>query len=132
MGEDFKNGLVACLDSNFGYTDEEKAEVVAEIIMRYLRDAGVVKPVRCKDCIHKPHYKGRAVYADDPSDFTCPYLCSADPWEAGVPDDDFFCADGERKREAVRLSLSHQNTEREIYEAVHKIAEAVDFLRSLN
>lgn len=40
--------------------------------------------------------------------------------------------DEQRAREAVRLSLSHQNTEREIWEAAHKIAEAVDFLRSLN
>lgn len=99
MDDDLKNGLVSLLDSNFGYTGEEKAEVTAERIMRYLRDAGVVKPVRCKDCIHKPHHKGTAVYADDPSDFTCPYLCSADPWAAGVPDDDFFCADGESKED---------------------------------
>lgn len=40
--------------------------------------------------------------------------------------------DEQRAREAVRLSLSHQNTEAEIWKAAHKIAEAVDFLRSLN
>lgn len=56
--------------------------------------------VRCRDCIHVPHYSGRKALADDPDDYRCPFLASGDPWESECPpDDDFFCAYGERKEE---------------------------------
>lgn len=58
-----------------------------------------VPVVRCCECIHKPHYHGRKALADDPNDFTCPYLASGDPWESECPDDDFFCAYGEKRKE---------------------------------
>lgn len=88
------NELANLLDDNFGYTSEVRAKELAERIL----NAGYAKVVRCSDCIHKPHYDGRKALADDPQDFTCPYL-SGDPWESDVPDDDFFCAYGERKQE---------------------------------
>ncbi len=52
--------------------------------------------IRCRDCKHKPHYEGRKAIADDAEDYTCPYL-SGDPWESDVPEDDFFCAYGEKE-----------------------------------
>lgn len=60
--------------------------------------AGYAELVRCRDCAHKPHDEGRKAVADDPDDYTCPCL-TGDPWESGVPCDDFFCAYGEKKEQ---------------------------------
>lgn len=63
----------------------------------------IVRVVRCKDCKHRP--------VEDPAfnvmdqilppkidgkeDFTCPCL-DMDSWHSWTPNDDWFCADGER------------------------------------
>lgn len=57
--------------------------------------------IRCKDCIHKP-----TITADDYEngfdiefpDFRCPCRCE-DGWYKWIPEDDWFCGNGERKEE---------------------------------
>lgn len=63
-----------------------------------LPDNGDVVPVvRCKECKHRPTRPKNArgdfdlMYPDD----ICPLQCG-DPWYNQEPDDDWFCANGER------------------------------------
>ena len=53
-----------------------------------------IEIVRCKDCKHKP-IKGdlRIEFPD----YKCPCQNSDDDWYSYMPDDDWFCADGEQK-----------------------------------
>ena len=75
--------------------------------------ADVISVVRCKDCKHRP----RLVQTNDPDydpdwggptenglalvfpdDFDNPCPCKgADRWDSWIPNDDFYCASGERK-----------------------------------
>jgi hypothetical protein len=53
--------------------------------------------VRCKDCIYRPtvvegHH---GTYYDFPHEGKCPCQCD-DDWYSWMPDDDWFCANGER------------------------------------
>ena len=53
--------------------------------------------VRCKNCKHRPLDKRGYGVSEDllfPDD-VCP-LQSDDPWYSKYPDDEFFCANGER------------------------------------
>lgn len=69
---------------------------------RSARDSEIV---RCKDCIHRPYLvpakydsSGKCIkyaYVTSPDD-VCPYLCD-DTWYNRVPEDNFFCASGDRK-----------------------------------
>lgn len=59
------------------------------------------KVVRCKDCVHKPYVVDvfHASYGDVPvleSD-KCPCVNKDDYFYSHMPDDDWFCADAERK-----------------------------------
>jgi hypothetical protein len=47
-------------------------------------DLGYVQVVRCKDCVNSGTSR-------------CPCHSSGDPYIDWNPDDDWFCADGERK-----------------------------------
>lgn len=53
--------------------------------------------VKCKDCIHKPRLvvEGRVRPIVFFPDENCPCACD-DSWYDYVPDDDWFCANGER------------------------------------
>lgn len=62
--------------------------------------ADVLEVVRCKDCKHKPkHPPGYDYghYLEFPDDI-CPCQCD-DPWHSMKPEDNFFCAKGERNNE---------------------------------
>lgn len=55
--------------------------------------------VRCKDCKHKPTGSGvnhDVIFPD--RDYKCPCRCE-DFWYSWVPDDNWFCANGEREVE---------------------------------
>ena len=55
--------------------------------------------VRCKDCKHKPTGSGVNHDIEFPEqDYRCPCRCE-DFWYSWMPDDDWFCANGERKEE---------------------------------
>ena len=58
-----------------------------------------VEPViRCKDCKHRPKGTGANHDLKFP-DYVCPCQCVDDYWYSWMPNDDWFCADGERKEE---------------------------------
>ena len=60
--------------------------------------------VRCKDCKHRPILQKGSKHPDAPrydngegmSDYTCPCLCE-DNWYSWMPEDNWFCANGEMK-----------------------------------
>lgn len=57
-----------------------------------------VPVVRCKDCIHKPTGSGVNHDIEFPEqDYRCPCRCE-DYWYSWMPDDDWFCANGERRK----------------------------------
>jgi len=58
--------------------------------------------VRCKDCKHRPKEPNFETYESGfdlefPEGSKCPCRCCGDEWYSWYPDDDWFCADGERK-----------------------------------
>ena len=77
--------------------------------------------VRCRECKHRPvkspdkngrlwitapkNYNEDCLSTFAPAvgeyDLTCPYLCD-DPWYNRMPDDNYYCADGERKDDDKR------------------------------
>lgn len=73
-----------------------------EKILDSVPAADVAHVVYCKDCIHRPYStepgktNGFAVEAPD-RECKCPCFNSDDGWYSWIPDDYFFCADGERR-----------------------------------
>lgn len=69
--------------------NDTKAEVVGEI-------------VRCKDCKHRPIENGANHDIEFP-DGRCPCQCEEtySHWYSWMPDDDWFCANGERTKGGV-------------------------------
>ena len=66
----------------------------------FLREHDFEAVVRCKDCKHKP--TGIGVNHDitfPEQDYRCPCRCE-DYWYSWMPDDDWFCANGERRKDA--------------------------------
>ena len=60
--------------------------------------------VRCKDCKHRPKeipfttsWGGHDTYLEFPEGSRCPGQCSGDSYYSWKPDDDWFCADGEKR-----------------------------------
>lgn len=57
--------------------------------------------VRCKDCKHRPTTTDGCLYGIEvefPEEGICPFNCD-DPYYNQMPEDDFFCAKGERRSE---------------------------------
>ena len=55
--------------------------------------------VRCKDCKHRPKENRSLdgfIYVEFPEEEICPFNCE-DPFYNQMPEDDFFCARGERR-----------------------------------
>lgn len=64
-------------------------------------DMTMMDLVRCKDCKHRPERleegKGEGFNLEFPDDnFKCPCQCE-DYWYSWMPEDDWFCKNGERK-----------------------------------
>ena len=58
--------------------------------------------IRCKDCKHRPTVPDGITYGDGfdlkfPEGSKCPCQCLDDGYYSWYPEDDWFCADGERK-----------------------------------
>lgn len=54
--------------------------------------------VRCKDCKHRPYptEEGKNIgFSVTAPDDDCPFVC-CDGWYTRIPEDDFYCAYGER------------------------------------
>lgn len=76
----------------------EFAEAMDDVISTF------VPVVRCKDCKHRPKEPDFETYESGfdfefPEGSKCPCRCSGDEWYSWYPEDDWFCADGERKNE---------------------------------
>lgn len=93
-------------------TEKERSRVMAkEYIMLfdyalYNEDTGkacfnpkmVGELVRCKDCKYRPHWDEKTESAVFPIPDRCPCECD-DYFYSWVPNDDWFCADGERREQ---------------------------------
>lgn len=60
--------------------------------------------VRCKDCKHRPKEPNlktyeSGFYLEFPEDSKCPCQCSGDQYYSWYPEDDWFCANGEKREE---------------------------------
>ena len=86
---------------------DELSKLVGEPIEVFLRRLDLKLPpivdavevVRCKDCIHKPTGSGVNHHITFPEqDYRCPCRCE-DYWYSWMPDDDWFCANGERRED---------------------------------
>lgn len=80
----------------------ENCEPGEELFMiKSLPSIDAVPVVRCKDCKHRPERleegKGEGFNLEFP-DYKCPCQCD-DGWYNWMPDDNWFCGDGERKEE---------------------------------
>ena len=76
--------------------DEDKKDIMGNMPL-------IDKPqelVRCKDCKHRPKKPDWANYESgfdiEFPDGKCPCQCSGDEWYSWYPEDDWFCAEGER------------------------------------
>jgi hypothetical protein len=66
-------------------------------ILDKIEPSDLVPVTRCKDCKHRPYGKGEyddLLFPDD----ICPCQCD-DFWYSWIPDDDWFCKNGERGEE---------------------------------
>lgn len=56
--------------------------------------------IRCKDCKHRPsrEFEGAEGFALEFPDYRCPCQCD-DGYYSWYPNDDWYCADGERKEQ---------------------------------
>lgn len=69
-------------------------------VAQFAPTVDAVEVVRCKDCIHKPTGSGVNHDITFPNqDYRCPCRCE-DYWYSWMPDDDWFCANGERREDA--------------------------------
>ena len=62
----------------------------------------MVEVVRCKDCKHRPKEPNFKTFENGfdiefPEGSKCPCQCSGDEYYSWYPEDDWFCADGERR-----------------------------------
>lgn len=72
----------------------------AKILKDTFKDFTIV--VRCKDCKHRPKEPNWETYESGfdiefPNGSKCPCRCSGDEYYSWYPNDDWFCADGERR-----------------------------------
>ena len=78
--------------------------VDANDIMRFPAE-DAVPIVRCKDCKHRPkrleEVGGEGFNLEFP-DYKCPCQCD-DGWYNWMPDDNWFCGNGERKEQCQKL-----------------------------
>lgn len=74
-------------------------DAVREALALLKEQESEVAIVRCKDCIYRPKtVEGHhGTYYDFPHEGKCPCQCD-DDWYSWMPDDDWFCANGERKK----------------------------------
>ena len=96
--ETFLRSRNYCLDT------EADIEYVVECLRKEIPAADVEPVVYCKECIHRPYETvpgvryGLTVESPD-SVNKCPCYCDGDGWYSYIPDDEFFCGNGERLRE---------------------------------
>ena len=79
-----------------------------ETVDKVLNELEYMRVVRCKDCKHRPVMEWSKVYddfdvlapeVDGEEDWRCPCLIKDDPYYSWSPNDNWFCANGERRGE---------------------------------
>lgn len=79
-------------------------EELKEIFERAMENSPVTaleEVVYCRDCIHRPfkeYSEMKAPKINRLTDYTCPFVC-VDSYYTIIPDDDFFCKNGEKENE---------------------------------
>lgn len=68
---------------------------VSDIVIEDAPTIDAVEVVRCRDCIHRPEGTGANHDLKFP-DEVCPCQCVDDFWYSWKPNEDWFCASGER------------------------------------
>ena len=79
---------------------KECTKKLAEDVYSLLKEQPEI--VRCKDCKHRPKEPNFKTYENGfdiefPEGSKCPCKCSGDEYYSWYPEDDWFCASGERK-----------------------------------
>lgn len=82
---------------NYAFLEGDDRSICYNVIQRQ-PTIDAVPVVRCKDCKHRPKGTGANHDLEFP-DYVCPCQNPEDYWYSWKPDDDWFCADGERKEE---------------------------------
>lgn len=81
-----------------GFSDTyDKACIIG--VIEELPAVDAVPVVRCKDCKYRPIDTGTHQYGHElefPNEYKCPCRCG-DNWYSWMPDDEWFCANGERR-----------------------------------
>ena len=81
------------------YDANPKGRVELAELIKTEPTVDAVEVVRCKDCKHKPTGSGVNHDINFPKqDYRCPCRCE-DYWYSWMPDDDWFCANGERRED---------------------------------
>lgn len=72
----------------------------AIVIASQMPTVDAVSVIRCKDCKHRPkdNGTGNAGFSYDFPDYRCPCRCE-DDFYSWMPDDDWYCANAERKKD---------------------------------
>lgn len=86
-------------DIDFMYNDSSRLDTLSRMIDELLQSQPQI--VRCKDCKHRPKKPNWETYESGfdiefPEGSKCPCHCSGDEWYSWYPEDDWFCADGEK------------------------------------
>ena len=78
-----------------GYFGTVKSEIVEA-----QKTEDIISVIRCKDCKHRPKQIGEGTQGFNLEfpDWKCPCQCD-DPWYNWMPEDDWYCGNGERKEE---------------------------------
>lgn len=86
------------------YRDNSMEEYREYVIKtRYGMEVGYGQEIiRCKNCKHRPKEPNWKTYESGfdlefPEGSKCPCCCYGDEWYSWYPEDDWFCANGERR-----------------------------------
>jgi len=97
LGKHIKSALA--VDSD--YVDCVRTDLLQTVVALLKEQEAVV---RCKDCKHRPKeipfttsWGRHDTYLEFPEGSRCPGQCSDDSYYSWKPDDDWFCADGEKR-----------------------------------
>ena len=90
-----------CAQCNIEMEDEpcEPGDCFVRTVIMDCPTIDAVPVVRCKDCKHRPKENGSPygnIWTEFPEEEICPFNCE-DHFYNQMPEDDFFCARGERR-----------------------------------
>ena len=76
---------------------QQMEDVTRKGVRDMIRDAEAVEVVLCKDCKYRPVLHDVSEYGlKFPDEYKCPCQCD-DGYYSWMPEDDWYCANGERR-----------------------------------